>query len=351
MIDFETTLRAHITHCETAWSMGGFGAVAEFHQDDGEPLTVEGVNPIARATTRGGIRLSNPSHDVVPIAYEALSKNPARWAHGVALCLRVDEARMSERTSVTELGPDEEPLHAEDKGAILFDMGLTALGGACKAVDFCVRTKDPALVATLRSACGRSILDPESPAMGAILTAHPHRVALTRLGRIEVYQLIGGPATVGKSPPGPHTHVLPKIMRSGRTHSANQPIPEGLIPCAMMYPGNPVATAMGDERVFDPKLHDAFQALLEHWGRDEQRLVKFTARKMIGNRRPPQSLNEPETRAGRIALRVLCRQLRADSRISVDERTLAAWSSAFDGAPELDPDDVDATALAEGEGH
>ena len=104
MIDLETTLLAHITNCETAWSMGGFGAVAEFHQDNGEPLTVEGMDSIARATMRGGIRLSSPSNDVVPMAYEVLSKNAARWAHGVALCLHVDEARMNERTSVTELG-------------------------------------------------------------------------------------------------------------------------------------------------------------------------------------------------------------------------------------------------------
>ena len=32
----------------------------------------------------------------------------------------------------------------------------------------------------------------------------------------------------GKSPEGPHTHVLPKLLRSGRTHPATEPIPEWL---------------------------------------------------------------------------------------------------------------------------
>ncbi len=47
------------------------------------------------------------------------------------------------------------------------------------------------------------------PAMAMILAANPHRVFLSRLGRIEVYQPIPPPS--GKSPQGPHTHVLPQL--------------------------------------------------------------------------------------------------------------------------------------------
>ena len=54
--------------------------------------------------------------------------------------------------------------------------------------------------------------------MGMILAANPHRVFISRLGRIEVYQPIPPPS--GKSPEGPHTHVLPRLLQSRRTHPA-----------------------------------------------------------------------------------------------------------------------------------
>ena len=44
--------------------------------------------------------------------------------------------------------------------------------------------------------------------MAVILAASPHRVFVSRVGRIEVFQAI--PSANGKSPEGPHTHVLPK---------------------------------------------------------------------------------------------------------------------------------------------
>ena len=61
-----------------------------------------------------------------------------------------------------------------------------------------------------------------------ILAANPHRVFISRLGRIEVYQPIPPPS--GKSPEGPHTHVLPRLLKSGRTHPATEPVPEGWFP-------------------------------------------------------------------------------------------------------------------------
>jgi hypothetical protein len=59
------------------------------------------------------------------------------------------------------------------------------------------------------------VFEPGNPAMGMILAANPHRVFISRLGRIEVYQPIPPPS--GKSPEGPHTHVLPRLLKSGRT--------------------------------------------------------------------------------------------------------------------------------------
>ena len=82
--------------------------------------------------------------------------------------------------------------------------------------------------------------------MGLLLETNPHRVFISRIGRIEVYQPIPPPS--GKSPDGPHTHVLPKLLKSGRTHAATEPIPEGWIPCAHLYPQHPARDAGGADR-------------------------------------------------------------------------------------------------------
>ncbi|MFV0369587.1 MAG: DUF6925 family protein [Hyphomicrobiaceae bacterium] len=340
MTDVSDTLRAHLQQPETGWSMGGFGAIAEFHQDSGEPALVDDAQSLARATTRGGLRIEL-TPDVIPIAYEGLSKNADRWVHGVAFCMPAEQANMSQRTTLSELGPDEAAVREEDRSAVLFDLGLSALGGSCRAVDFCIRTSDAALIDTLRSVAGRSLFEHGNPAMAAILASHPHRIALTRLGRVEVYQKIGGSETGGKSPPGPHTHILPKLMRSGRTHSANVPVREKLIPCLMMFPGNPLATGMGEDRSFDPGLHDGFEALMNKWGSPEQMRVKRAAKESLSSGGVANNFREPDTRAGRVALRVLCRQLRADPRSSVDRRSLDLWRARFDAGAE--PDDADET--------
>ena len=73
--------------------------------------------------------------------------------------------------------------------------------------------------------------------MHEMLRLSPHRVLVGPCGRIEVYQTI--PPVDGRSPDGPHTHVLPKLLRAGRTHAANLPIPDGLVPCLTIHPSRP----------------------------------------------------------------------------------------------------------------
>ena len=132
---------------------------------------------------------------------------------------------------LTELGADIGAIRAEDHGADQFDMGLGQ-----PQVDFCIRTRDAGLLDIRRANTGRSLFGSGNPVMPAILKAHPHRVALARLGRVEVHPMIGGPDKGGTSPEGPHTHVLPKLMRAGRTHSTNGPTPEGRVSCVGFYP-------------------------------------------------------------------------------------------------------------------
>lgn len=336
-IDVRRTLENHLNDASTGWSMGTFGALAEFHRDTEEPA-LRGTSDCLRcATSRGALQLDLPE-DVLPVAHETLSANPRRWGHGIALCLPEERAAMAGRRAVTELGPDKTAIREEDREAILFDMGLSALGAACRQVEFCVRTADLKLISVLRAAEGQSIFDQSCTAMMAILEAHPNRVALTRLGRVEVYQPIGGPATGGVSPAGPHTHVLPDLLASGRTHSANVPIPEGLVPCAWAYPANPVSTAMGHDKPFDAAAHQAFEQVLEAWGVSTIFETKKRVREAVAACESPSTFEAPDGRFERTAVRVTLRQLALQTQTAAERSLIEQWRSAYDkGAVSEDP--------------
>ena len=328
MRDLRETLEAHLADWNAGWSIGSFGAIAEFHQDADEPTIV--AEPLTRATDRGAIRIDR-TDGAVPIAWEALSKDPGRWRQGVAICLPASEARRARRAALTELGPDSDAIRPEDRGAILFDMGLGQ-----DNVDFCIRTADPALIEVLRASEGRALAEAGNGAMGAMLKAHPHRVALSALGRCEVYQMIGGPETGGKSPEGPHTHVLPKLMAAGRTHSANTPVPDGLTPALNLHPGSPVMTPLGADRDFDAGMFGAFQDLLAAWGPEGYLATKQRVWAALDAGEAPEDDAAAATRIQRTARRNAIRQR---ARIAGASQVLAAWSAAHDrGAHDADAD-------------
>ena len=51
-----------------------------------------------------------------------------------------------------------------------------------------------------------------------------------------------------------------------RTHPATEPIPEGWIPCAHLYPAHPSKDGMGRSQPFDNARHGVFQSLIETLG-------------------------------------------------------------------------------------
>ena len=225
---------------------------------------------------------------------------------------------MNRRGVLTELGADEEALRAEDRNAILFDLGLGAL-----QADFCVRIGDADTAASLRRHTGRPIFEPGNPAMGIILHANPHRVFSSRLGRIEVYQPI--PPASGKSPDGPHTHVLPKLLKSGRSHPATEPIPPGWVPCAHLYPPHPARNGLGETRPFDAARHDDFQAIIASFGDPETMKIKHRVQNAVRAGKSPAEITQD--RHGRVAARIALRQMKAAGDASA---ALAAWIANLD---------------------
>jgi hypothetical protein len=320
---FETQLR----HAGTGWSVGGFGAIAEFIRDPDEPVTFNGSGAaLSAVTARGGMRIS--AHAGLRLH---ASESPTReaWSHRVALCLPHEICGMSGRRELTEIGPDAEALRAEDQGGILFDLGLGLL-----QVDACIRTADPAVAAALRRHAGKPVLTAPG-AMEIILSANPHRVFVSRAGRAEVFQPIPPPG--GKSPDGPHTHVLPRLLAHGRTHAATEPVPDGWVPCAHCHPPHPLRDERGQSRPFDAASHAAFQALLERYGDPARLALKKRLMAAVAAGCEPFAVAADGDRFSRATVRVALRQLQASASRSA---TLAAWLAMHDRASDAQDDEA-----------
>jgi hypothetical protein len=311
---------AHLRSAESSWNIGAFGAIAEFHRDSSEPAEISELGVV---TARGAIavRLQQRCR---AFAYELLSARRDLWLHGVALCLPEPEARMSGRTRITDLGPDREALRRDDRGAILFDLGLGLAN-----CDFCVRTADPEVREALRAA-GDAPLLANGPLLEILTRRSPHRVMLSRLGRIEVFQRIG--AKGGPPPTGPHTHLLPRFVRQRRTHAANVPVPKGWLPCVSLYPPNPIQDEEGRRKPLDRAELEAFRALLERFGDADHLRTKREVTAAVRGGEDPDPLAYP-TRSQRAACRIALRQLR---KLDGASPPLERWLCEFDVAPEAE---------------
>lgn len=255
---------------ETGWSLGTFGAAAEFRRRPDEPAEPLRDGRLGLATRRGGIALGLRP-DLVPVAYETAL--PGGWSHAVALCLPADSLRGPARRTCTELGPDRAALRPEASGRILFDLGL-----GLAQVDVCLRSDAPEVLARIRRAAGPVALDE-----GILADLRAGRLGLVfagPLGRIEVEAL--------GAPPGPRAYAPEAVLRLGRSHAATAPIPPGLVPVAHIHPAHPLRDALGRPRPFEARHHAGFQALLERWG-DPDLLAWKRHRLGLGPRpgRPP----------------------------------------------------------------
>ncbi|MGY8661043.1 hypothetical protein Q3C01_01580 [Bradyrhizobium sp. UFLA05-109] len=190
------------------------------------------------------------------------------------------------------------------------------------------------MIAALRSRAGTPVFAPGNDVMRIILAANPHRVFVSRIGRAEVFQPIPPPS--GRSPDGPHTHVLPKLLAHGRTHSATEPLPDGWVPCTHLYPAHALRDQLGRKHAFRADHHLAFQALLERHGVPELVALKREVNEAVAAGRGPDTPALRRDRFARSTIRVALRQLSAAGPPS---QILVEWLAAYDRLDPTDPED------------
>jgi len=314
-------LATQLADPEAGWSLGTFGALATFTREPTEPAVLtDDARGLSVVTARGGVRLDRRS-DIRLLASETALEDG--WSHRVAICLPSQVCLMSGRTVVTELGPDRAALRAEDRAAILFDLGVGAM-----QVDACVRTADPAVAARLRSYIGRPIVGSDASAIEAIRRMNPSWVFLSRAGRAEVDPPTG--MFDRARPEGPRVHVLPKLLGLRRTHATTEPIPAGFVPFAHCHPPHPGRDAQGQARPFDPARHAAFQEALRAFGDPQLNALKHAVVTAVMAGRPPDGVAIAKSRHTFGCVRVALRQLQA---LGATSATLDDWVAAYSGKP------------------
>lgn len=311
------------------WSVGTFGAVAEFIRDPGEPHIVSSQDGRTQVVTaRGGIRIT-PRDDLAVLAYNTFPGRGDTWGNEVAFCL--PSKGKEETRAIRCLGPDREALRPEDRDSMLFDVGV-GIG----EVRFCVRTADPELIAALRDAEGADPLGAQAgPSNALTLKLSPARIAISPLARIEVYAPIPPPG--GASPLGPHTHLLPRLVASHRTHSANAPIAAGLQPVLMMHPPSPWRNSHGKPIPYDRTRAERFDALIAQFGLEEDLRLKNQLEEALRTHARPRDFPAPETRHGRTQLRILLRRMAQE----IGPEAMHPWRDCFDSGALGGPHELD----------
>ncbi|ODU90920.1 MAG: hypothetical protein BGO61_06630 [Thiobacillus sp. 65-69] len=297
------------------WSIGSFGAVGEFIRDPGEPLVREATEHArSLCTPRAAIRVRTDVASRI-LAYDTLAGDGMSWGHALAFCMPRN-ANLAYPDTIVSLGVDLGAVRAEDRDAWLFDLGVSV-----GHVRFCLRTHDARLRDHLLGAQNRKLFGPDGRTlMEETLRAQPHRVLLSPLGRIEVFAAI--PPADGESPDGPHTHLLPALIKSGRTHDANAPIPAGFQPVLMFNPRSPWRDGMGRRVPFDADLDRDFLRLLDCYGLPEEARIRSSIESAIESGVQPLAFTWPRTRRGRAVARLTLRRIvqRRPSELALEWR-------------------------------
>jgi hypothetical protein len=208
------------------WVSSIRGAVAEFCVEDGEEIRLdESSDTVNAVTERGAIsfHLSDCIH-----ALSARISNDSEKRSIIMLTVPRSAAAPAQLGLVC-IGADCESIQPENRHEILYDFGL---GSA--VLSFGIRTFDQTLITNLNGRAGQPYQTFLVEIGDAILFRSPTRVVRNAIGRIEVFAPIPQPG--GRSPSGPHTHLLPKQLNQSGDMPANLHVPDCYLPCFIYYP-------------------------------------------------------------------------------------------------------------------
>ena len=206
------------------WVMGVVGAVAEFIAAPDAQVEIEVNGCDVTARTRNGALRMHINDDARAVTFDppGLAAEPR-----IVIAVKRSLGRLPLSEGIADLGPDNGLL--PDPEGRLYDLGLGR-----KDARFCVRVANGMAQRALDQANGRTLMQTLSQIAPPLIAESPTRVVETALGRIEVQGQIPPPGA--RSPEGPHTHLLPDHLATGRALPVGMELPRSYIPGAIFYP-------------------------------------------------------------------------------------------------------------------
>lgn len=199
------------------------GAVAEVLREPDEPFErVREADTLTVRTRRAALWVEAPAFLT---AFEIAREGRAPL---IALAVPAGRADAAGPTTLTALGADPQALLARDADGLLFDVGLGRRG-----VRFSIRCA-PALAPRIAAHCGTPWPQDLARIGAAVVEHSPVRVVETPCLRAEIDAVI--PPPDGRSPEGPHTHLLPDLLAQGEAGATGLPLPKGYLLTALFHP-------------------------------------------------------------------------------------------------------------------
>lgn len=206
------------------WVFGVVGAVGEFTAAPSENTYFQFEGETILAHTKNGAMRMKINDNVRALTFglpDSMASSP------ILLAVKKFES-IPIADVITDLGEDTTPLLSSDEMR-MFDLGLGR-----KEARFCVRVASGSAKESLKKTTGLNFTEALPLIAGALMQESPTRVIDTAIGRIEVQGKI--PPPEASSPNGPHTHLLPNELETGRSLPVGMDIPCAYIPGAIFYP-------------------------------------------------------------------------------------------------------------------
>lgn len=227
--DVRAHLRETLAAGDGTWVFGVVGAVGEFTAAPGAGVEVHQAGDVITARTRNAALSVRIDDDVRALTFDAPdAATPPR----IVLAVKHERGRLPRARGVEDLGEDAGAL-IRDGATQLYDLGLDR-----KEARFCVRVSGGLSDSPGRRALDAALELPFADALpkigGPLIAESPVRVIDTALGRVEIAGAI--PPPTASSPAGPHTHLLPDHLATGRALPAGMELPRAYLPGAIFYP-------------------------------------------------------------------------------------------------------------------
>ncbi|MEM9629185.1 MAG: DUF1289 domain-containing protein [Pseudomonadota bacterium] len=207
--------------------LGIVGALGEFMPGPNAPIDVRLEGNVLSATTEEAALRLHLDDGTRALAFSDV--DPADGEAPIALVVPRQRSALAAVSVLTALGLDREGITEDGRTGLLFDLGLGR-----QEARFLVRIADDRSREVMEAHLGAPLLE-VLPKIGPMLVrTSPTRVIETPLGRVEIATPIPPPG--GQSPNGPHTHLLPAYLASGRAMPAGMDIPKSYLPGAIFYP-------------------------------------------------------------------------------------------------------------------